>query len=150
MNILHSFIAEVNEAAVPNIFGTKGNSFTYFHSHTVSQNELAKAVIVCPVFEIDLAWAHSSFHPLIAKGTPYIGHPEEFYTKMDKPFPVDNVTLAEFQTFLRDNPSIKVLIDVKDEAAFSYLEEFIKAVGATRCIVHSFIKNWTMVLSELL
>lgn len=129
---------------IPDLFCHSGKSLIYYHSHTATPKELKMAAMICPVFEIDLAWGHSSFHPSIAKGAPYIGHPEEFYTKMGNPFPADNVTLVEFQNFLKDYPSVKVLIDVKDEATFPFLKGFIKAVGAERCIVHAFIKNWTI------
>lgn len=138
-------LGKMNESVLPELFGDSKDHLVYFHSHNASPKELAEAAAGRLIFEIDLAWAHSSFHPLIEKEAPYIGHPEEFYTEMGRSFPEKNVSLIEFQEFLRTNPSIKVLIDVKDATTFTYLEKFIKKIGVERCIVHAFIKNWTVV-----
>lgn len=78
-------------------------------------------------------------------GSPFIGHPEEFYTILGNEFPSDNVTLAEFQEFLQKYPSIKVLIDIKDDSTYknsSFLEDLVNSVGNERCIVHAFMSNW--------
>jgi hypothetical protein len=135
--------AEINTPHFPAIFGRTNHSLVYFHSHTTTVKELKVASELHPIIEIDLAWAHRSFNSSIIEGTPYIGHPEEYYTKLGNTFPVGNVSLTEFQSFLKQNPAVKVLIDVKDQAVFPYLENFIKTVGPDRCIVHAFIKNWT-------
>ncbi len=141
--------ALASDVILPDLFGSPRDHLVYFHSHTVYSKQLEEACSLHPIFEIDLAWAHAAFHPSIINGKPYIGHPEEFYTKLGKPFPVANVSLEEFQDFLKNNPAVKVLIDIKDEATFPYLKEFVKAVGAERCIVHAFIKDWTLVPSEI-
>lgn len=125
----------------------KNDQITYFHSHTATVKELeAASKFENIIFEIDLAWASNPFiaNRNIRINTPYIGHPEKFYTELNKPFPHDNVSLNEFKAFLKNHPSIKVLIDLKDKAAFTYLEEFIKEIGCQRCIVHAFIKDWTL------
>jgi hypothetical protein len=106
---------------------------------------LEKSVGKKIIFEIDLAFAHSAFREELIKESPYIGHPEEFYTRMGRPFPKDNLTCEAFLEFLEENPSLYVLIDLKDEACFPYLEEFVHKVGASRCLVHAFIKDWTYV-----
>lgn len=127
------------------LFGQSRDQLIYFHSHTATPEELLAASIQRPVFEIDLAWAHSAFHPLIVKDMPYIGHPEECYTVLKNPFPEKNVSLQEFQQFLKSHPSLKVLIDIKDESVFPYLDLFVREVGSERCIVHACIKNWTVI-----
>lgn len=128
---------------------TKENKYIYYHSHTATPQELSLASRYCPIFEIDLAWAHTSFHPKVLKNHPYIGHPEEYYTKGGNRFPEGNISLEEFQQFLKENPSVKVLIDVKDMAAFDYLESFVKAIGSNRCIVHAAIQNWRIIPSDV-
>lgn len=130
---------------IPSIFGNSNPEILYYHSHTATRKELQAAAKANVIFEIDLAWAHNAFHPNLEKGKPYIGHPEEFYTVLKKPFPAENITLAEFVDFLKQHPRIKVLLDIKDQAVFPYLKEFVDAVGAERCIAHAFIKNWTIV-----
>ncbi len=128
----------------------KKDQVIYFHSHTATPTELEAAAIAASkkdiIFEIDLAWATNPFieNKNIRVNQPYIGHPEKFYTELKKPFPSDNVSLEQFKSFLKNNPSIKVLIDLKDKAVFHYLEEFIKEIGNERCIVHAFIKDWTL------
>lgn len=117
----------------------------YYHSHSATWEELEKAAAIDAIFEIDLCFAHSSFHPNVTEGMPYIGHPEEFYTILKKKFPADNVSLDVFQDFLREHPSMKVLIDIKDVTVFPYLEKFVNEIGAKRCLAHAFIKNWTIV-----
>ena len=125
------------------LFGDAREQILYFHAHHADGRELLAAGLLNLIFEIDLAWAHSSFNAYVEKGTAYIGHPEEFYTLMGRPFPVGNVSLQEFQAFCAKHPLMKVLIDVKDEAVFPDLEALVQAVGPERCIVHAFIKNWT-------
>ena len=142
-----AFLTTISEAKSLDsrlLFG-RDRSLMYFHTHKASSRELKAVDSLNIAFEIDLAWAHSSFNPHITKDAPYIGHPEEFYTKMGKPFPEDNVSLDEFVSFLKSHPGVKVLLDIKDEAVFPYVEIFVKAVGKERCIVHAFIKNWTRV-----
>jgi len=124
------------------LFGLKG-SLIYYHAPKASVRELQAVDSRNVIFEIDLAWAHSSFKPQIKENTPYIGHPEEFYTKMGRPFPEDNVSLDEFKAFVKIHPNMRVLLDLKDEAVFPYVETFAKEIGKERCIVHAFIKNWT-------
>lgn len=136
---------ESNEPILPNLFGRPRDRLIYFHAHIFSLEDLAVAAAMCPILEIDLAWAHSSFYPSICSGRPYIGHPEEFYTIKGKSFPPATISLEQFECFLNNYSSVKVLIDIKDEITFSYLEDFVKKVGAERCIVHAFIKNWTEV-----
>ena len=149
--LLSPFVGAVMAASVedlahfPKIFGQDFNNLTYFHSHSATPEELEASRSISPIFEIDLAWAQEQFHPSIVGSTPYIGHPKEFYTEMGNSFPSRNVKLEEFQLFMKNNPSLKVLIDVKDERVFPYLSELIKTVGAKRCIVHAFIKGWTLI-----
>lgn len=130
---------------IPSIFGRTDPQIIYFHSHTATKKELEAAAGVQPTFEIDLAWAHEAFRPNLKKNSPYIGHPEEFYTILGKQFPAENVTLAEFVIYLKEHPHIKVLLDIKDEAVLPYLEDFVQTIGSDRCIAHAFIKNWTSI-----
>lgn len=125
------------------IFNHTWNHLTYFHAPDASHELLDSVANKNLIFEIDLSWAHSTFNSYVREGHPYIGHPEEFYTKLGKPFPSKNIDILEFQNFLIKNPSIKVLIDIKDEAVYPFLQQFIQAVGPKRCIVHAFVKNWT-------
>ena len=144
VGILSALLTSILEGEHKPLFGSVRNELIYYHSHTASKEELQEASCLCPIFEIDLAWAHSAFHPSLIAGRPYIGHPEEFYTLMEKPFPAHNVTLQEFQEFLQENPAVQVLIDIKDATVFPYLEEFVRLVGAHRCIAHAFINNWVV------
>lgn len=129
----------------PLVFGQVWSQLAYFHAPDASQKLLDSVAKQNVIFEIDLSWAHSSFNTHVREGHPYIGHPEEFYTVKKMPFPSNNIGILEFQTFLMKHPSIKVLIDIKDETVYPFLQQFIKAVGPERCIVHAFIKNWTRV-----
>lgn len=138
-------MAFLSHQPFPSIFGRTDPQIVYFHSHTATKQELEAAVGVQPIFEIDLAWAHNAFQTTLKKDSPYIGHPEEFYTQLGKKFPSENVTLAQFVAFFKQHPHIKVLLDIKDAAVLPYLEEFVHTVGANRCIAHAFIKNWTHV-----
>lgn len=133
----------------PLSFNHFSSNVLYYHSHTATPQELAQASQLCPIFEIDLAWAHSNFHPKVTKNCPFIGHPESAYTKGSDSFPKDNVSLEEFQQFLKDHPSVKVLIDVKDEAVFPYLETLIQNIGSHRCLAHAAIKNWVILPRDL-
>ncbi len=133
---------------LPALFGRHQDQFVYFHSHTATLKELQAAAEKNSIFEIDLAWAHSAFNPHVEEGKPYIGHPEEFYTKHGKTFPAANVSLDEFKSFLKAHPGMKVLIDVKDETVLPYLRELATAIGPDRCIVHAFINNWTQIPNE--
>jgi hypothetical protein len=128
----------------------KDDCITYFHSHTATPKELEAASKKDIIFEIDLAWASNLFidNKNIRINQPYIGHPEKFYTEMKREFPVENVSLEQFKIFLKNNPSIKVLLDIKDQTVLIYLEEFIKEIGSHRCIVHAFIKDWTILPKE--
>lgn len=127
----------------PPLFNQAWNHLAYFHAPDACQKLLDSVANQNLIFEIDLSWAHSSFNSYVSQGHPYIGHPEEFYTKKGQRFPASNVNILEFQAFLLTHPSIKVLIDIKDETVYPFLKWFIQTVGAKRCIVHAFIKNWT-------
>lgn len=132
---------------IPPLFGELRDSLVYYHSHITSPEHLEKAEQTCPLFEIDLAWAHSTFIDSIPCGSPFIGHPEEFYTKMGHEFPSENVTLDQFQSFMTTHTDVKLLIDIKDDTTYmasNALEVLILSVGAPRCIVHAFIHQWTM------
>ncbi len=125
------------------------NKIVYFHAPDASRCTLESIKDSDIIFEIDLSYAHSNFNEYISKGTPYIGHPEEFYTIMKKPFPKDNVSFDEFINFAINHPSIKILIDIKDKDAFPYLEKLVNSIGSDRCIVHAFIKNWTQIPNNI-
>lgn len=132
-------------ATHPLVFNKAWDHLAYFHAPDASQKLLDSVAKQNLIFEIDLSWAHSSFNAYVREGHPYIGHPEEFYTVKKMPFPSNNIGILEFQAFLIKNPSFKVLIDIKDETVYPFLQQFIKAVGPERCMVHAFIKNWTRV-----
>ncbi len=127
------------------VWNFDSDQVAYYHSHSATKDEMEKAAAIDAIFEIDLCWAHSSFHPNITKDAPYIGHPEEFYTILEEKFPADNVSLDEFRSFVAEHPSMRVLIDIKDVTVFPYLEELINEIGPERCIVHAFIKDWTII-----
>ncbi|MCH9608761.1 MAG: hypothetical protein S4CHLAM45_06730 [Chlamydiales bacterium] len=115
---------------------------TYFHTRTVSCDELELAKSRSPMFEIDVAWGYSPFSKNVIKGMPYIGHPQEYYTELGWEYPENNVSLEQFKNFLINYPSIQVLIDVKDIAVLPFVEKFVNAVGAKRCTAHAFVKDW--------
>lgn len=96
------------------------------------------------IFEIDLAYARTAFRKEIRASQPYIGHPEAFYTIMERPFPEENVSLEEFLSFVLDHPRMKVLIDLKSIDALPFLEKMVHQIGKDRCLVHAFIKDWTI------
>ena len=94
--------------SVPPLFGAR-NNLVYFHSHTCTPDILNDAVDACPLFEIDLAWAHTAFNSAVTMGSPFIGHPEEFYTLLgEEKFPEGNVTLEQFLRFMNNNLHIKL------------------------------------------
>lgn len=113
------------------LFGSN-QPLVYYHAPKASLRELNAVNSLNVVFEIDLAWAHSKFKPQIKENAPYIGHPEEFYTKMGKPFPEDNVSLVEFIGFLKSHPGVRVLLDLKDKSVFPYVKTFVHEVGKDR------------------
>lgn len=127
----------------PLLFNKVWDHLAYFHAPDASRELLNSIANQNLIFEIDLSWAHSSFNSFVKQDHPYIGHPEEFYTKKGQKFPASNVDILEFQTFLLEHPSIRVLIDIKDETVYPFLKWFMQTVGTKRCIVHAFIKNWT-------
>jgi hypothetical protein len=135
-------------AELPLIFGQQRDQLVYFHAPDASRKTLDGARSTSCLFEIDLAMAESNYHSTLTKGKPYIGHPEEFYTILKREFPKDNVSLDEFKLFLTENPKIHVLIDIKHVAVLDYLADFIKSVGPKKCMVHAFIKNWTILPSK--
>jgi hypothetical protein len=120
------------------------SAFSYFHALNAYPATLQSVCEKDVIFEIDLSYAHSAFNPYVQIATAYIGHPEEFYTQMEKPFPIDNVSLPLFIDFIKNHPSMKVLIDIKDEAVFPYLKMIVTSLGSERCICHAFIKDWTI------
>lgn len=132
--------------AVPPLFGATSN-LVYFHSHTCTPGVMDDATAACPLFEIDLAWAHSAFHDNVTKGCPFIGHPEEFYTKLgEEEYPDENVTLDTFVAFINKNKNLKLFIDIKDESLYkgtnTVLVDLINTVGPSRVICHAFIEAW--------
>ena len=130
---------------VPPLFGAT-NNLVYFHSHTCTPDILNNAVDLCPLFEIDVAWAHTAFHDKVAVGCPFIGHPEEFYTMLgDKEYPEENVKLDTFLRFLNKHKNIKLFVDIKDEEIYTkttVLKDLMLAVGPNRVICHAFIEAW--------
>lgn len=138
--VIFSFSLRLLDAHFLDSFTEK--SFAYFHAPDAAKSTLLPAICQNSIFEIDLAYAYNNFNNSVFKGLPYIGHPEEFYTKLGRPFPYKNMSFDKFCRFIQKHPSAKILIDLKDEAAFPYLKSLVQQVGSDRCIVHAFIKEW--------
>jgi hypothetical protein len=133
----------------PEHFILNSLAIRYFHSHEATRELVEQAALKGVIFEFDLSWAHTAFHPNLKQNTPYVGHPNYFYSIESKKYPENNLSFEEIKTFFLQNPKAKVLIDIKDAVALATLEQFLIDVGSDRCVVHSFIKEWSPAPSDI-
>ncbi len=118
-------------------------SLFYYHTPKVTPKELEAAISRRASIEIDIAWAYEAFVDGVEKDQPYIGHPQEFYTVLGKEFPKENVTISYAVNQLKLHPEVLVVLDCKDTNAISAVASIVGELGAARCLIHAFIKDWT-------
>lgn len=102
--------------------------FILFHTHSATRETIKRAISSGKSMDLDICVDDS--------GNPYLGHSKEYYEKSDETRP-KTMPFAE-AIKLVSRASIPVIVDCKHYDAWPIVEDVISAIGAHRCLIHSF------------
>lgn len=105
--------------------------FTFFHTWTVSEELLSRAIRDEKSMDLDVC--------IDDGGDPYLGHSREYHEKSGEPY---FNSLPFWDVIERISAStIVVLIDCKHYGAWPIIEEIVERIGPHRCLVSSFVNE---------
>ncbi len=102
------------------------SKFTLFHTSSVTEDTLNKAINTDKSIDIDIA--------VNVDWTPFIGHSLEYYRISGE----DRPTCMSFESALSQISvsHIPVILDCKELGAWSYILDALERIGPHRCMVH--------------
>lgn len=110
--------------------------YVYWHMREIHEDTIREAIECGTSIEFDIAYDESS-------DNIYVGHPKEFYT-IEKKIPLpSNIDIDKAVEMLEQAPDVVVVLDCKHKKALPKIKEIIARLGKNRCILHSFIKEWS-------
>lgn len=115
--------------------------FVYYHTRTVQEDNLSKAIEQKKSIELDIALDEEGI--FYNKGEFYIGHPVTFYTVSGYEFH-DNIALEKAVDILQENKNIFVVLDCKNIKALTIMGELVKKFGHHRCLFHAYASEWSV------
>ena len=108
-----------------------GTPFVFFHTWTVTEELLARAIREEKSMDLDIAVDDA--------GRPYLGHSPEYHAKSGEQYfrslPLWDVVGRIVQS------NIVTLIDCKHHDAWPVIEEIVAKIGPERCVVSSFVSE---------
>ena len=112
-----------------------GESYVYWHMREIHEETITEASERGTSIEIDIAYDEDN-------DSIYVGHPKEFYT-IEKKIPLpNNIDIDRAVEMLKEVDDVIVVLDCKHRKALPKIKGIIGILGAHRCILHSFIKEW--------
>ena len=115
--------------------------YIYWHVREVYEETIKEAIKRGSSIEIDIAYDEDN-------GSIYIGHPKEFYT-IEKKIPLpNNIDIDKAVEMLAEVPDVVLILDCKHKKTLPKIKEIINRLGVHRCILHSFIKEWSVPYTE--
>jgi 1-acyl-sn-glycerol-3-phosphate acyltransferase len=109
--------------------------FIYWHVREVNEITVQEAIRRSTSIELDIAYDDEI-------GEVYVGHPKEYYKENNLPLP-KNINIDEAVKLLEQAKDVVLILDCKHTKALPKIKEIIQRLGAHRCILHSFIKEWS-------
>ena len=111
--------------------------YTYWHMREIDRATIEEAIRRGTSIELDIAFDEET-------GEIYVGHPKEFYT-IEKQTPLPhNIGIDEAVAMIKDVEDLVLVLDCKHEKALPKIKEIIETLGQHRCILHAFIKEWSV------
>lgn len=109
--------------------------YVYWHMREIHESTITEAIERGTSIEMDIAYDEDN-------DSIYVGHPKEFYT-IEKKIPLpNNIDIDKAVEMLKDAEDVVVVLDCKHRKALPKIKEIINTLGAHRCILHSFIREW--------
>lgn len=102
--------------------------FILFHTHSATRETIEYAIANGKSIDLDICVDDS--------GNPYLGHSKEYYEKSGETRP-KTMPFAEAIKLVSE-ASIPVIVDCKHYDAWPIVKDVIRAIGAHRCLIHSF------------
>ena len=109
--------------------------YIYWHMREVHEDTIREAISKGTSIELDIAYDDQT-------GKIYVGHPKEYYVKNNLPLP-QNIDIDTAVKMLDKAPDVVLILDCKHKNALPKIKKIIQQLGAHRCIVYSFIKEWS-------
>lgn len=114
--------------------------YIYWHMREVYEETVAEAIKRGTSIELDVAYDDQN-------DSIYVGHPKEYYAERNIPMP-DNIDIDKAVDMLEKAQNVILVLDCKHEKALPKIRGIIEKLGVHRCIVHSFIKEWSVPYPE--
>ncbi|MFA6525689.1 MAG: lysophospholipid acyltransferase family protein [Patescibacteria group bacterium] len=109
--------------------------YIYWHMREVYEDTVREAIRRGTSIELDVAYDDET-------GKIYVGHPKEYYKENNLPLP-KNIDIDTAVKMLEEAPDVVLILDCKHKKAVPKIKEIIQQLGVHRCILHSFIKEWS-------
>jgi len=106
-------------------------SFTLFHTYSASEDIVRRAIAGKKSMDLDVC--------VDGSGKPYLGHSEEYYEKSGEA-PAVSMPIWEAVDLISKS-GIAVVVDCKHPDAWPVVEKAVSAIGAQKCLVHSFAEE---------
>jgi hypothetical protein len=111
---------------------TSGKPFTVFHTWTVSNELLRRAIQEQRSMDLDVCIDDS--------GNPYLGHSREYHEKSGEAY-FDSLPLWDVVARI-SRSNIVAMIDCKHCDAWPVIEEVVEKIGPERCMVDSYVSEF--------
>jgi hypothetical protein len=111
---------------------TSGKPFTIFHTWTVSEDLLRRAIQEERSMDLDVCIDDS--------GNPYLGHSREYHEKSGEPY-FHSLPLWEVVDRISKS-NIVTMIDCKHYDAWPVIEAVVAKIGPERCMVDSYVSEF--------
>ena len=110
--------------------------YVYWHRREIQAETINEAIRRGTSIEFDIAYDEDN-------DSIYIGHPKEFYT-IEKKIPLpNNIDIDKAVQMLEGAEDVVVVLDCKHKLSLPKIKEIVVRLGVHRCILHSFIKEWS-------
>jgi hypothetical protein len=106
-------------------------SFTFFHTWTVSEDLLSRAIREEKSMDLDVC--------VDDLGNPYLGHSREYHEKTGEAYFNSLPLWGVIERIV--TATIVVMIDCKHYGAWPIIEEIVDRIGPHRCLVSSFVSE---------